>query len=65
MIETLTTILIVLSLLALVLIVLVVYLFISGGGASGECPNCGGSGRTVVHDRAGLMSIRCPACDRR
>lgn len=64
MIETLTTVFVLLSLLALALIGLLVYLVIAGGGSSGRCPTCGGSGRTVVHDRAGVMSTRCPICHR-
>lgn len=63
MIETLTAVFVVLSLLAVGLIGLLVYLFV-GGAPSGECPNCGGSGRSVVHDRAGVMSTRCPRCNR-
>ena len=64
MIETLTAIFVVLSLLALALIILLIYLFVAGGTSSGECPNCGGSGRTVIHNRAGLMQMRCPTCHR-
>ena len=64
MIETLTTIFVVLSLLAFALIGLVIYLVVGHEGSSGTCPGCGGSGRTVVHDRAGLMSTRCPICNR-
>jgi len=64
MIGTLTTVFVLLSVLALVLIGLVVYLLIGSEGPAGECPNCGGSGRTVVHDRAGLMQMRCPRCRR-
>jgi hypothetical protein len=63
MIETLTTVFVVLSLLAFALIGLLVYLLVRHEG-SGECPNCGGSGRAVVHNRAGLMSTRCPVCNR-
>lgn len=64
MIGTLTTILVLLSLLALGLIVFVVWLWVGTEGSGGECPTCGGSGRSVVHDRAGLMSVRCPHCNR-
>ena len=63
MIETLTIVFVLLSLLALALIGMLVYLFV-WGASSGQCPNCGGSGRTVVHDRAGVMSTRCPSCNR-
>ena len=63
MIETLTAIFVVLSIVAFALICLVVYLIVGRVG-SGECPECGGSGRTVIHDRAGLMSMRCPTCNR-
>lgn len=64
MIGTLTTILVLLSILAVALIGLVVYLWITGEGSTGECPTCGGSGRSVVHDRVGLMQVRCPTCNR-
>lgn len=64
MIGTLTTIFVLLSILAVALIGLVVYLFLSGEESSSGCPNCGGSGRTVVHDRAGVMQVRCPRCGR-
>ena len=63
MIGTLTTVFVLLSLLALVLIGVVVYLIV-GTEPSGGCPHCGGSGRSVVHDRVGIMSIRCPNCNR-
>lgn len=63
MIETLTAIFVVLSLLALGLISVVVYLVV-GRAAPGECPRCGGTRRSVVHDRGGVMSTRCPVCDR-
>ena len=62
MIETLTVIFVALSLLALALIGLLVYLFLGTRESSGACPNCGGHGRVVIHDRAGRMQIRCPNC---
>lgn len=61
MIETLTAILIVLSIFALALIGLVLYFWLT---SEGECPTCGGSGRSVVHKGAGLMQVRCPTCHR-
>ena len=64
MIETLTTVLVALSVLALALIGLLVYLVVGGGESSGDCPNCGGRGRVVTHDRAGLMRTGCPNCTR-
>ena len=64
MVETLTAIFVVLSIIAFALICLVVYLIVGRVGSSGDCRECGGSGRTVIHDRAGLMSMRCPNCDR-
>ena len=64
MMETLTAVFVVLSLLALGIISLVVYLVFGGATPSGQCLSCGGSGRSVVHDRAGVMSTRCPVCKR-
>jgi hypothetical protein len=64
MIETLTAVFVVLSVLALGLICLLVYLVVGWTASTENCPNCGGSGRTVVHDRAGLMQVRCPRCHR-
>ena len=63
MIGTLTILFVVLSILAIALIGLVIYLVVGTERAGGRCPACGGSGRSVVHDRAGLMSTRCPICN--
>ena len=63
MIGTLTTIMVLLSILALSLIGLLVYLFVTGG-ASSECPTCGGSGYTVVQGTGRLTRMRCPTCRR-
>ena len=64
MVGTLTIIFVVLSLLALALIGFVIYLVLGTDESSPRCPGCGGTRRTVVHDRAGVMSTRCPICDR-
>ncbi len=65
MVGTLTFIFVVLSLLALALIGFVIYLVIgTNDGSAPRCPGCGGTRRTVVYDRAGVMSTRCPICDR-
>ena len=64
MVETLTAVFVVLSVLALALIGLLVYLFVGSGDSGAGCPRCGGRGRSVTHDRAGVMQVRCPRCNR-
>ena len=64
MVETLTAIFVVLSVLALALIGLLVYLFVGSADSSDVCPYCGSRGRNVTHNRAGVMQIRCPRCNR-
>lgn len=36
----------------------------SGRAGGPGCPNCGGSGRLVVHGHSGLTQISCPICRR-
>lgn len=63
MVETLTTFIVVIGLITLALIGLAIFLLYRGWGSSGPCPNCGGSGLTIVRGAAGNMQSRCPFCN--
>ena len=63
MVETLTLWVVLLSVFIVLLGAVTLYVWLSsGGGPRGDCPNCGGSGHTVVQHANGNMQVRCPVC---